>query len=197
MMVHNRAALLREFALVETVHRNERSGLRIQEFRSSGYYFPLLDRPGWGAWGVVVEMALRRMAGLEQGRPADAGQSAYPVALVTSRGAEFVKTAIVLRGPSAYRLGRADIPGFYRRIHEWQLMAWVTGERISPGTPTAEEVWQRISPGTPTAEEVWQWAFLPAAELRSQSTRVWFGELHEPKDQNMSAIAKIAESLPL
>jgi len=116
---HFHLALLREFALMETVARNQRSSLRIQEFRSSGYYCALLDRPGWGAWGAVVEMALRRMAARDDTHAA-AAQSAYPVALVTSRGGEFTKTAVVLRGPSLYRLPHSDVPGVYRRVHEWQ-----------------------------------------------------------------------------
>src|SRR5205814_10580355 len=114
----------------------------IQEFRSSGYYFPLLDRPGWGAWGAVVEMAVRKMGGLQEDRTASAAQSPYPVALVTSRGGEFTRTAVVIRGPGAYRVARADIPGLYRRIHEWQLMSWVTwvtGESIPRGTPAPED----------------------------------------------------------
>ena len=48
-------ALLREFALMEAVVRNQRSGRRVQEFRSPTFYFPLFDRPGRGAWGAVVE----------------------------------------------------------------------------------------------------------------------------------------------
>ena len=127
----------------------------------------LLDRPGWGAWGAVVEIALRRMAGLEDDRKATVGPSIYPVALVTPRPAEFTRTALVLRGPGTHRIGCADVPGLYRRIHEWQLMAWVTDAAPPPGTPPAERVWR--------------WAFWPTAELRKQSTDAWFGESDEPQ----------------
>jgi hypothetical protein len=160
-------ALLREFALLETTTRHQRSGLRSQEFRRGDYYFALLDRPGWGAWGAVVEIALRRMAGLEDDRKATVGPSIYPVALVTPRPAEFTRTALVLRGPGTHRIGCADVPGLYRRIHEWQLMAWVTDAAPPPGTPPAERVWR--------------WAFWPTAELRKQSTDAWFGESDEPQ----------------
>ena len=173
-------ALLREFALIETATRHQRSGLRSQEFRRGGYYFALLDRPGWGAWGAVVEIALRRMAALEDDRNATVGPSIYPVALVTPRPAEFTKTALVLRGPGTQRIGHADVPGFYRRVHEWQLMAWVT-DADSPL-------------GTPPAEGVWRWAFRPSGELKEQMTDAWFGELHEPQEGRRSEASRRPES---
>jgi hypothetical protein len=177
-------ALLREFALLETATRHQRSGLRSQEFRRGDYYFALLDRPGWGAWGAVVEIALRRMAGLEDDRDATVGPSIYPVALVRPRPAEFTRTALVLRGPGTHRIGRADIPGLYRRIHQWHLMAWVSANAAPP-------------PGTPPAESVWLWAFRPTAELRKQSTDAWFGESDEPHDGRVSEAGLSPESSAL
>jgi hypothetical protein len=176
-------ALLREFALLETATRNQRSGLRSQEFRRGNFYFALLDRPGWGAWGAVVEIALRRMVGLEDDRTDTVGPSIYPVALVRPRPAEFTKTALVLRGPGTHRIGRADVPGLYRRIHEWQLMAWVTGADPPHGTPSAESVWR--------------WAFQPTAELRKQSTDAWFGESDESQDRRVSEAGLGPESSAL
>ena len=169
---HFHAALLREFALMEVVTRNQRSGLRIQEFRSSGCYFALQDRPGWGAWGALVEIALRGMAGLQHGCAAAAAESTYPIALVTRGPSEYTKTAIVLRGPGADRLAPGDIPGAYRRIHEWQMMPWVRD--------------QPPAPGTPQPEDLWQWA-LQGGEHAEIAAAAWFGGTDATPHQSVPA----------
>jgi hypothetical protein len=158
-------ALLREFALIEAVARNQRSGRRVQEFRSPTFYFPLLDRPGWGAWGAVVELALHRMAGSEEGRTVGVGESEFPVALVKATSETFTKTALVLRGPGSPRIWRTSVRGIFRRVHEWDLGAW-----SGPEDPPA---------GMPPAEQIWKWSFLPMADLRFQSPCAWFGESDE------------------
>jgi SIR2-like domain len=165
---HFHVALLREFALIETVVRNQRSSLRIQDFRSSTYYFALLDRPGWGAWGAVVEMALRKMSA----RAAGVVPASYPVAVVTPRRTDFTRTAVVLRGAETARGVRAAAPGLYRRVHEWQLMSWLKPDSAVPGTPLAEDVWR--------------WSFLPAAEPEKEPPGVWFGESDERKAESGS-----------
>jgi hypothetical protein len=180
---HFHVALLRELALMETVARNRYSSMRIHEFRSSDYYFALLDRPGWGAWGAVVEMALRRMAGGEDGRTTDAADSIYPVAEVTSRHGEFTKTALVLRGPGGNRLTSADVPGIYRRIHEWQLVAWTGGKKTAAGTPAPIDVWN--------------WAFRPTTELDNQEACAWFGEVDEPTSKSVPQSGAVVEGRPL
>src|SRR5262249_62059524 len=111
-------ALLREFALLETATRHQRSGLRSQEFRHGDYYFALLDRPGWGAWGAVVEIALRRMAGIEDDSTDTVGPSVNPCALVTPRPAGVTRTPVVIRGPRAPRLVHDTTPILPRRIRE-------------------------------------------------------------------------------
>jgi hypothetical protein len=160
-------ALLREFALMEAVARNQRSGRRVQEFRSPTLYFPLFDRPGWGAWGAVVELALRRMAGSEEGRKVGVGESEFPLALVKANRDAFTKTALVLRGPGAQKISRTSVHGLFRRVHEWDLGTW-TGTEVPPA-------------GTPPADQIWRWSFLPTADLRSQSPSVWFGEPDESR----------------
>jgi hypothetical protein len=157
-------ALLREFALMETAAQKQGSGRHVQEFRAPHHYFPLVDRPGWGAWGAVVELALRRMAGSDEERSTGVGESVFPVALVTAKPGLFTRTAIVLRGPGEFRIPRASVPGLYRRIHEWDLTSWIGAEN----TPA----------GTPAAKDIWQWSFMPKADC--QPPEAWFGESREP-----------------
>jgi hypothetical protein len=174
-------ALLREFALMEAVARNQRSGRRVQEFRSPTFYFPLLDRPGWGAWGAVIELALRRMAALmagpeeEEDRTVGVGESEFPLALVKATRDAFTRTALVLRGPGTGKISRRSVRGLFRRVHEWDLCAWTGAE-----APAA---------GTPPANEIWRWSFLPMADLRSQSPCVWFGEPDESRTEGAPRVA--------
>ena len=176
-------ALLREFALMETVARNQRSGLRIQDFRSRKSYFALLDRPGWGAWGAVTELALRRMCDAADGRRPGVAASIYPTALMTPRPGEFTRTAVILRGPGGHRITRADLPGLYRQVHEWHLMAWMSGEPIPRGTPTPDDIWG--------------WSFLPAAELGTQPSLAWFGESDDRKSESVPETNQGTEESPV
>ena len=157
---HFHVAWLRECALMETVVRNQRSGLRIQEFRAPSYYFSLLDRPGWGAWGAVVELALRRMSA----RTAAVVPSPYPMAIVRPRRTDFTRTAVVLRGPALTRSVRVDARGVYRRVHEWELMSWMRRDVAAAGTPSAGDVWR--------------WALMADGEAATPPT-TWFGEPDE------------------
>ena len=175
--------LLREFALMEAVARNQRSGRRVQEFRSPTFYFPLLDRPGWGAWGAVVELALRRMAELIAGSKGDdrknwVGDSEFPMALVKATRDAITRTALVLRGPGASKISRTSVRGLFRRVHEWDMGAWRGAE-----APPA---------GTPPADQIWRWSFLPMADLRSESPCVWFGE---PDESRTEGAPQAAESI--
>jgi SIR2-like domain len=174
-------ALLREFALMETVSRNKRSGMRIHEFRSRTVYHALLDRPGWGAWGAVVELALRRMGGATEGRKIEIVPYCFPVALVT-RPAEFTRTAVILTGPGSGREAAIGLPGLYRRVHEWQMMSWITKDPV---------------PGTPSAYDIWRWAFFPASELEKEPPCAWFGESDDRKSEGARPAAGGAQGRTL
>jgi hypothetical protein len=54
-------ALLREFAIGETLLRHHGPGFSIPALLRQPWYFPASEQPAWTAWGVVVELALRRM----------------------------------------------------------------------------------------------------------------------------------------
>ena len=178
---HFHPALLREFALLEAVARN-RSGHLIEKFRSGANYFPLLDRPGWGAWGAVVELALRRMAGSEEGRIAGVVASRLPVALVaTCRAYEGSRTALVLRGPGGRHTARVDLQGLYRRIHSWEMTAWL-GNASPPR-------------GTPCAQCIWEWSFMPRGELGPP--QIWFGESDELKNDRAPKAAGGPDGFPV
>ncbi|MFV8754869.1 SIR2 family protein [Nannocystaceae bacterium ST9] len=54
-------ALLREFAIGETLMRRHGPGFSIQSLLRQPWYFPASEHSDWTAWGVVIEVALRRM----------------------------------------------------------------------------------------------------------------------------------------
>lgn len=55
-------AFLRQLALADAVARRQRPRRHIDELKGvPTWYFPFSERPDWGAWGVVIELALRRM----------------------------------------------------------------------------------------------------------------------------------------
>jgi hypothetical protein len=55
-------ALLRDFALAESILRNPSAALHLERLRSAGCYYPASDQPGWAAWSVVLELAIRKTA---------------------------------------------------------------------------------------------------------------------------------------
>lgn len=58
---------MRELAMVEGLQRNPGTGLAVEEWRRRPWYYPLADHPEWAAWGVVVELALRRLVAAARG----------------------------------------------------------------------------------------------------------------------------------
>lgn len=58
---------MRELALVEGLQRNPGAHLEVEEWRRRQWYYPLADQPEWAAWGVVVELALRRLVATARG----------------------------------------------------------------------------------------------------------------------------------
>ncbi len=66
-------ALLREFAIGETLLRHHGPGFSIQGLLRQPWHFPAAEHPDWTAWGVVVELALRRMIACWRARPAAGG----------------------------------------------------------------------------------------------------------------------------
>src|SRR5690606_5961959 len=54
-------ALLREFAIGEAVLRRDGPGVSARVATRAPWFYPPSEQPQWTAWGVVVEIALRRM----------------------------------------------------------------------------------------------------------------------------------------
>ncbi len=155
------AALLREFALAETVQRDPIRGLDLRQLRRWPWYFPALDRPEWAAWAVVVELAIRRLVAAWQGRSEPCHDSTWvrparwqhPVVVFSKNKQQPTPVCLSIQAASFTRVGRRGAPaGEYRRSLIWNLgTATIPWPRVSmsigPGEPPA-----------PSAAEIWQWA---------------------------------------
>jgi hypothetical protein len=160
-------ALLREYALGEAVLRRDGPGVSARVAIRAPWFYPPSEQPRWTAWGVVVELALRRMVAAWRGQlerwaePTPCltpGHSTRP-AIGFSRGDEREPTApralaIVLTGFDR-RSGRSRVRGaFVGRVHHWRLRAqtvpwWPNDLRALPGTPSAAQLWRWVVDDTP------------------------------------------------
>ncbi|PRQ06190.1 SIR2 family protein [Enhygromyxa salina] len=153
-------ALLRELAIGEAVLRRDGPGASVRVVNRRQWFFPPSEHPQWTGWGVVVEIALRRMIASWRGElrewsqpsPCVApGQSQRP-AVSFSSGTEALPStpralAIVLSGFDR-RSVRSRVRGaFAGRVHHWRLRAqaipwWASDQRPLPGTPGAPSLWR-------------------------------------------------------
>jgi len=173
-------SLLREFALAETVQRNQGPGLRLEHLRSARSYYPVSDQPGWAAWGVVVEIALRRMIQAYRTTGArrwtdDHGYvepaiCEYPAILISQSDEHPSPTCVLLRFAGFERAGyRPEIRGAYKRLTIWDLTAGVEPRlrrttRSSARRPRVLEstkVARAASHRSPGAHDLWRWATAP------------------------------------
>lgn len=172
-------ALLREFAIGETLLRRHGPGFSIQSLLRAPWYFPASEHGDWTAWAVVVELALRRMIAAWRVRAAAGGDGvrdaegheglvawarASPTLAPAHRGR---RPLLGFSGGSARQpspphgleisllgLGRQRRPtstrgAFVAPVHRW----WLAGRGIPWWTPDAAP-----PPGTPSAATLWAWA---------------------------------------
>ncbi|KIG13896.1 hypothetical protein DB30_07449 [Enhygromyxa salina] len=153
-------ALLRELAIGEAVLRRDGPGNSVRVVNRRQWFFPPSEHPQWTGWGVVVEIALRRMIASWRGELGDwaksspcvtPGQSKRP-AVSFSSGTEALPStpralAIVLTGFDR-RSTRPRVRGaFAGRVHHWRLRAqtipwWASDQRPLAGTPGAVLLWR-------------------------------------------------------
>ncbi len=172
-------ALLREFALGETVLRRHGPGFSLQAVHRRPWYFPASERAEWTAWGVVVELALRRMiAWWRCGERADepegeVGSLAWmqPTPLLSLGRARrpllgFSDGPLQQpRPPHGLRIALLDFAPSRRTssvrgayvglVHSWSVrphaIPWWGPEQPPPvGTPSAARLWAWAAGGAPS-----------------------------------------------
>lgn len=173
--------LLRELALADLVLRHHGPGVGLGDLRAKPWYYPAGDNHAWTAWGVVVEVALRRMAAAQAGQPAvwanpdrwsNPAPALEPTACVLpsvalSAAADRPAPLCLTLGFDGFgRVGRhAPVEGLYRRRVFWTLRM----DRL-PWTPADRR--------TPDAGTLWRWASAPADEVPGpiDGLKDFFGE---------------------
>jgi hypothetical protein len=165
--VHFHPNLLREFALADLCQRDSAIPQNLRHLREKPWYFAAGDNFGWTAWGVVVEIALRRMAAAWMGFGAkwkdpalwsareysadsavwlESQPDVVPAVTISKAGAAKAPVLLRLRFRDFDRPGhKDDPPGLFSRKVNWTLQA----ERLP---------WDRADNTTPDALALWKWA---------------------------------------
>lgn len=147
--------LLREFALGDAALRASAPGLELARLRRSPWYYPALDHADWAAWGVVVELALRRRIAAWQGaaqswaqdRPwlAPAAASRHPAVLYAHGAAHPTPGCLTIRlRPTGGKGQPQAVRGACRAHLAWDLdygkIPWARDD--NGGTPGAVKLWR-------------------------------------------------------
>ncbi len=165
--------LLRELALADLAVRRGCPPTALNPLREKRWYYPAGENSGWTAWGVVVELALRRMAAAYIGAPerwsepalwsdpppwADPAACLLPSVAVSRHPDEPAPLCLTIRFDDAERVGRSHpAEGLFRHHVHWTL----SGERL-PWTAVDRTT-------TPDAETLWNWAAGRAAATRDEA----------------------------
>jgi hypothetical protein len=153
-------ALLRELAIGEAVLRRDGPGASVRVVNRRQWFFPPSEHPQWTGWGVVVEVALRRMIAAWRGQLDNWAQTSPCVnpahsqrpAVSFSGGPEATPStpralAIVLTGFDRRSVHSRVRGAFAGRVHHWRLRAqtipwWASDQRPLEGTPGASLLWR-------------------------------------------------------
>lgn len=161
-------SLLRELALAELLQRREGPGIVETELLPPTWYCPTLDHPDWTAWGVVLEIALRRRlaAWRDHSQPEDRWR--WTEILEELQPGICARPTLVffrdLQEPSTYALTlyvagseprwyRPTVRGACRRQWTWRLssgdLPWAQNPLPASGNDGLQ---------VPKAQTLWRWA---------------------------------------
>ena len=161
---HFHPHLLRELALADLVLRRGGPDPGLGDLRSKPWYYPAGENYGWTAWGVVVEVALRRMAAAFAKTPlawsdpepwSNPSPRLEPTACVLpsvalSPGKDKPAPLCLTIGFEGFGRAARPVPveGLYRHRVFWNLLM-------------QELPWTAADQRTPSADDLWRWASLP------------------------------------
>ncbi|MEO5375788.1 MAG: SIR2 family protein [Alphaproteobacteria bacterium] len=173
---------LRELALADL--RQHRSDLSDAEARKKPWYFPAGENFSWTAWGVVVELALRRIVAALVGNPElwneprrwaspspwlETAPDVLPVVEISPNEERPLPFSLSIRFGTSDPLGQqSPAHGLLRKRVFWTL----TRDRLP---------WSTEDVMTPDARSLWEWACLEdgSAIIEELKDKPWFTEFHE------------------
>jgi hypothetical protein len=157
--------LMRELALADTVASYQGAGRAVRTSRAAIHYQPLSERPEWGSWAVVLELALRSLVAALKGggtlAPADLAAEDSPSAAISFHaGCRWAPLALCIRLVGFERPDRAaPLRGAFRRVTYWDLHEQDVPWPLHPVDPC------------PSAEAIWEWAVGEKPPTRDQAVR--------------------------
>jgi hypothetical protein len=159
---------LRQVALTEALARRQCSRQRIDELRRvPSWYFPIAERPDWGAWAVVVELALRQMLATHLSGGVNWALLPPSVVVQTTEGAPSISwrrpngsSTVAIRWEGDPLRKRHTFAGAPRSRRLWEASAehlpWVPAHTQPGLVPLPHE--------TPDARQIWDLALRPASK---------------------------------
>jgi hypothetical protein len=174
--LHFHRQLMREFALAESFLRHPAEALTVERVTRLPWYCPASEHADWAAWGVVLELALRRChASLAPG-PAEPGswtsskglwatEHNGPALAFVQQG---VQRALVVELMPMRRVFMRTLP---RPLRAVPALAWELNNETLPWWREGDG---RRPPGTPPASTLWAWAARPADAWQAESAAKYF-----------------------
>ncbi len=163
--------LMREFAIAETLLSDRGDRSRIRFMKCSPWYRPVSEHPQWAAWGVVIELATRRLLSRHQGSPdnwttnhphREPTETDPPAILFAAsprkdqkikQGQAFVRRALIIECPAAR--GHLEPAARPRHLTALPPLIWQVGPGAVPWWSTEDK---RRPKSTPDARRLWNWA---------------------------------------
>lgn len=191
-------ALLREYALAENFLRSPIDGLSIQRVANLPWYCPISEHPGWAAWGVIMELAIRRAYGAICPSSPPEGWKENPAltpvphtcpTLALSRQGK-VKRALSIEIASFQRMFKRRQPSQFLALPpvRWEIRNETVPWWRNSGDPEKDSKpngGQWLPPATPSARTLWEWAVLPEDAWMTRPEK-YFGQ-EESSDEEKIA----------
>jgi hypothetical protein len=174
--LHFHRQLMREFALAESFLRHPAQALTVERVTRLPWYCPASEHADWAAWGVVLELALRRAhASLAQGPavpeawPASkdlwATEHNGPALAFAQQG---VQRALVIELMPMRRVFMRTVP---RPLQALPPVAWQLNHETVPWWRGGDK---RRPERTPPASTLWAWAARPADVWQDETPDKYF-----------------------
>jgi hypothetical protein len=154
-------ALLRQYAAAENMTRYPGDGFRIGEIIKFPFYCSANEHPHWAAWGVILELAIRKSYANERNDPAGwttLSQNLEPIqwdcpAILLSTSNSAPRTCLTIELVALRNMWRESAMPLSLRLR--RPLVWTLRNETIP--------WWKDRDGacpsdTPTAESLWNWA---------------------------------------
>ncbi len=179
-------ALMRQYQLAESFHRNQSDAFAIRAAAGYPWYTPFTEHPQWTAWGVILELAIRRLAAVYVGGPKRWYTSTPDLEVAEYTGGPAVVYRAKPRNgsdrrPAVRRLLAIEL-ATVRRLFNWNTpkrlsaalepKVWELRPETIPWWTVADK---RLSADTPAARVLWEAAAFDTVRWKEADPRRLLG----------------------